>query len=134
MAIEHVRISQQGKDQLIRLKRVTGIENWNTLCRWAFCMSLADPSVPSPIKIAMDGSVEMEWKTFGGSHHELYYALLKQRCHRDGLGIGEETLATQFRLHLHRGIGYLAAHKEIKTIAGLINQAINVLNNNQKAY
>lgn len=122
MAIEHVRISQQGKDQLIRLKRVTGIENWNTLCRWAFCMSLADPSVPSPVKIVMDGSVEMEWKTFGGSHHELYYALLKQRCHRDGLGTDEETLAVQFRLHLHRGIGHLAAHKEIKTVAGLLNQ------------
>ena len=35
MAIEHIRVSQHAKDQLIRLKRVTGIKNWNVLCRWA---------------------------------------------------------------------------------------------------
>jgi DNA sulfur modification protein DndE len=129
MAIEYVRISQQGKDKLMRLKRVTGIEHWNTICRWAFCASLSDPSIPSPVKIPTDNALELEWKTFGGSHHELYYALLKQRCHRDGLGTSEETLAMQFRLHLHRGIGYLAANKEIKSIAGLLNQAI-VLHDN----
>jgi DNA sulfur modification protein DndE len=122
MAIEYFRISQQAKDQLIRLKRVTGIEHWNTLCRWAFCVSIADPSVPSSVKISSDGAVEMDWKTFGGSHQEIYYALLKQRCYRDGLGVSEDILTMQFRLHLHRGIGYLAAHKEIKSIAGLLNQ------------
>ena len=124
MAIEHIRISQQGKDQLARIKRATGIEHWNALCRWAFCASLADESVPSPVKIPADGAVEMEWKTFGGSHHELYYALLKHRCHRDGLGTNEETLTIQFRLHLHRGISYLAANKEIKSIAGLLSKAV----------
>lgn len=123
MAIEYIRISQQGKDQLARLKRATGIEHWNALCRWAFCASLADSSIPSPIKISADGGVEMDWKTFGGAHHELYHALIKQRCYRDGLGTDEETLAVQFRLHLHRGIGHLAANKEMKSIAGLIKQA-----------
>jgi DNA sulfur modification protein DndE len=49
----------------------------------------------------------MTWLVFGGEHHELYLALLKARCERDGLHAGEETLLRQFRLHLHRGIGYL---------------------------
>ena len=35
MAIEHIRLSQHAKDQLIKLKRVTGIDHWNELCRWA---------------------------------------------------------------------------------------------------
>ena len=38
-AIDHIRLSQQAKDQLIKLKRVTGIEHWNVLCRWALCVS-----------------------------------------------------------------------------------------------
>ena len=35
MAVEHIRLSKQAKNQLIKLKRVTGIEHWNVLCRWA---------------------------------------------------------------------------------------------------
>ncbi|MGH9941519.1 MAG: DndE family protein [Pyrinomonadaceae bacterium] len=33
MAIEHIRLSQQAKEQLIKLKRTTGIQHWNVLCR-----------------------------------------------------------------------------------------------------
>ena len=36
-----VRVNQQAKDQLIKLKRITGIKQWNVLCRWALCLSLA---------------------------------------------------------------------------------------------
>jgi DNA sulfur modification protein DndE len=125
MAIEHIRLSQQARDQLIRLKRWTGIENWNVLCRWAFCISLAEPSIPPPTKIPADSSVEMTWKVFGGAHHDIYLTLLKERCHKDGLGTNEEVVSAQFRLHLHRGIGYLAAlvsDKQIKSITDLIKR------------
>lgn len=66
MAIDYIRLSQQGKDQLIKLKRYTGIEHWNVLCRWAFCLSLSEPSVPPNAKIPADSNVEMTWKVFGG--------------------------------------------------------------------
>jgi DNA sulfur modification protein DndE len=125
MAIEHIRLSQQGRDQLIRLKRWTGIENWNVLCRWAFCISLAEPSIPPPTKIPADSSVEMTWKVFGGTHHDIYLAMLKERCYKDGLGTSDEVISAQFRLHLHRGIGYLAAlvsDKQIKSITDLIKR------------
>ncbi len=49
---------------------------------------------------------------------------LKQRCHNDGLGCDKETLANQFRLHLHRGIGYLAGDPNIKKIEDLIAIAL----------
>ena len=41
----------QAKEQLIRLKTRTGIPQWNILCRWAFCLSLAEPTPPTPIEI-----------------------------------------------------------------------------------
>lgn len=120
MAIEHIRLSQQAKDQLIKLKRVTGIEHWNVLCRWALCLSLAEQSAPSPAKIPADSNVEMSWRVFGGPHADLYMALIKERCVRDGLGTDPEVLAQQFRLHLHRGISYLAGNRELRRIEDLV--------------
>jgi DNA sulfur modification protein DndE len=66
----------------------------------------------------------MTWKVFGGAYEEIYLALLKERCQRDGLGTSDEILATQFRLHLHRGIAYLAADKQLKTVAGLVERIV----------
>ena len=120
MAIEHIRLSQQGKDQLIKLKRVTGIEHWNVLCRWALCVSLAETSVPPSKKIPADSNVEMSWKVFGGRYADVYLALLKERCVRDGFGTEADTLSQQLRLHMHRGISYLAADKSLKKIDNLI--------------
>jgi len=124
MPLEHIRLSEQARDQLIKLKRFTGIQHWNVLCRWAFCVSLAEPTVPSPVRIPSDSSVEMTWKVFGGAYEEIYLALLKERCQRDGLGTSDEILATQFRLHLHRGISYLAADRQLKTVAGLVERIV----------
>lgn len=125
MSVEHIRLSQQAKDQLIKLKRVTGIEHWNVLCRWAFCVSLAEQGVPPPAKIPADSNVEMSWKVFGGRYADLYLALLKERCVRDGLGTDPETLAQQFRLHLHRGISYLFGNKQLRKIDDLIALAVS---------
>jgi DNA sulfur modification protein DndE len=120
MAIEHFRLSQQGKDQLIKLKRVTGIEHWNVLCRWALCVSLAENSVPPAMKVPADSNVELTWKVFGGRYAEVYLALLKERCVRDGFGTDPDTLQQQLRLHMHRGISYLAVNKSLKKIDNLI--------------
>ncbi|PSN10275.1 hypothetical protein C7293_28725 [filamentous cyanobacterium CCT1] len=57
--VERVRISQAGKDQLIKLKRVTKIDQWNILCRWAFCRSLAEPAKPSPVPIPTDSNIDI---------------------------------------------------------------------------
>lgn len=124
MAVDHIRLSQQAKDQLVKLKRITGIEHWNVICRWAFCLSLSEQSVPPAAKILADSNVEMSWKVFGGRYADLYMALLKERCIRDGLSIDGETLAQQFRLHLHRGIAYLASNKSLRKIDDLVLMAV----------
>ena len=123
--IDRIRLSQTAKDQLTKLKRNTKIDQWNILCRWAFCRSLAESSIPSPVPITADSNVEMTWRIFGGEIADFLLIALKQRCHNDGLGTDKETLASQFRLHLHRGIGYLAGDPSIKKIEDLIALILN---------
>lgn len=105
--IETVRISSAGKDQLITLKRRTGLKHWNELGRWALCRSLAEPTRPPDVPISTEGGIEIEWKTFGGRAADLYLDLICQRCVVDGLEVDEKTVQRQLLLHLHRGIGYL---------------------------
>lgn len=123
--METIRLSQQAKDQLSRIKRWSGLKNWNVICRWAFCLSLSEESVPPNTKIPADSSVEMTWKVFGGPHQELYLALLKARCRRDGLGTSPDTLAHQFRLHVHRGISYMAGDRRLRDIGALVRLAVD---------
>jgi DNA sulfur modification protein DndE len=117
--IERVRISQSARDQLIKLKRLTKIDQWNILCRWALCRSLAESTIPSPVAIPADSNVEMTWQVFSGNLSDFLIIALRQRCHNDGLKLDKEILANQFRLHLHRGIGYMSADPNIKRIEDL---------------
>ncbi len=103
--IETIRISEKGKQQLTRLKRKTGIDQWNTLCRWALCTSLAETSIPPKEEIPADSNIEMTWKTFAGQYEGIYEALIKQRLIDDQLPLDDAPL--WFRVHLHRGISYL---------------------------
>src|SRR5262245_40194023 len=123
MTIKQIRLSSQAKEQLIRLKTRTGIQQWNVLCRWALCVSLKEPTPPTPIEIPADSNLELSWHVFGGEHHELYLAVLKERCVRDGIELTPQSLHRQFRLHLHRGIGYLATPHFIRTITNLVELA-----------
>ena len=124
MAIENVRVSQRAKDQLIKLKRTTGIPHWNVLCRWGFCLSLAEEGAPPETDIPLDSNVEMTWRVFGGHRADLYMAILKERLCRDGLPLNPETVSRQFRLHLHRGISYLADGSKIRGVDDLVSLTI----------
>ena len=104
--LESVRVSEKGKKQLIQLKRKTGIENWNVLCRWGLCLSLAENSVPPEENIGEFSNIEMNWKTFCGGSEEVYSALIKERLHRDNVDVKD--YAKWFYVHLHRGISYLS--------------------------
>lgn len=102
--IDIIRLSEKQKQQLIILKRKTGIENWNVLCRWALCMSLADPTVPPKEDIPSDSNVEMTWKTFAGEYADVYLTLLKDSYRKFFKSAGETDLLTFLKIHLNRGI------------------------------
>ena len=120
MFIDSIKLSQKAKDQLTTLKRRTGIANWNILCRWALCRSLAESTSPARAKIPSDSNLEMTWTVFGGEYEGIYAALVKQRCENDGIEGTDTALAEQFRLHLHRGISYLVADKSTHTISRMV--------------
>lgn len=122
--VERFRLSEAAKDQLIKLKRITKIDQWNILCRWGFCRSLAESTIPSPVPIANYSNVELTWRVFGGEMSNILTIALKQRCYEDGLGSDRQTLEQQFRLHLHRGIGYLAGDTELRTLENLTDLAV----------
>ncbi len=126
MTIETVRLSQDAKDRLSRLKRRTGIRQWNTLCRWALCLSLAEESIPRQVNIPTDSNVEMDWRTFTGAvHGNVLLALLRARCLADNLPHDDETLSRQFKLHLHRGIAYLSAPWRVQNLSELLTLVID---------
>jgi DNA sulfur modification protein DndE len=124
IVIKQFRLSAQAREQLIRLKTRTGITQWNVLCRWAFCLSLRQSTPPTPIEVPSDSNVEMMWQVFGGEAQELYLAMLKERCAMDGLGTSDDVLLREFRLHLHRGISYLATPQAIRSIADLVRLSL----------
>ena len=126
MIIKQVRLSQQAKDQLSRLKGKTGIKNWNILCRWALCYSLSEKTMPTDIPIARDSNLEMSWLTFGGDYFELYEALVKAWCIRMQLPTNDETVAKYVRLNLERGIAHLCGTGFIKSHDDLVKLAMKV--------
>lgn len=118
--IETVRVVETDRDLLSRLKRSTGIKNWNILCRWAFVLSIADQNPTSVDPVGNWSAVEMTWRVFGGPYAEVYWALLVQRVHEDGLA-PEVDLDREFNRHLHRGIGQLANLSQKPSIRSLIS-------------
>jgi DNA sulfur modification protein DndE len=120
--VETVRISKQGRDQLIKVRRQTGIEHWNTLCRWALVLSLREKTPPAVPRQKLDGGVEMTWKVFAGDEGELLSSLIRLRSSKDDFGTDPESLSQCLRAHLHRGLSYLASGKDTKTIADFISR------------
>lgn len=124
MIVKQIKLSSQAKDRLSRLKGKTGIKNWNVLCRWAFCYSLKENTIPTDVPINSDSNVEMSWFTFSGEYSDLYDSLIKAWCIDNGISTDEETLAKYFKLHLERGIAYLAGTNFIKSLDDLLDLAI----------
>jgi DNA sulfur modification protein DndE len=120
MMTETVRISKRGRDQLIKLKKITGIENWNILCRWALCKSLSEPSPPMNYDYSEMSNIEMTWRTFGGKHSEIYEMIIKQKAIKDLKDPTPDMIAQYFKNHLHRGIAALSTGKRLTHIGDLL--------------
>ena len=108
--IDTIRLSEKQKQQLITLKRKTGIENWNVLCRWALCKSLADPTIPPKEDIPSDSNVEMTWRTFTGEHHEIYLSICQTAFKSQSI---ENNFLNFLKNHISRGISFLLKDSKI---------------------
>lgn len=102
--IDTIKLSEKQKQQLIRLKMKTGIENWNVLCRWALCMSLAENSSLPYEDIPSDSNVEMTWKVFAGEYSDVYLAILRNLYCQQHADFQDILFVDYVKLHLSRGI------------------------------
>ena len=124
--VETLRISQQGREQLVKLRRQTGIEHWNVLCRLAFCVSMREITAATHTSEKLEGGVEMSWKVFSGDLSDVYSASCWQRAIKDGFPLGQEGAAACLRAHIHRGLSFLASGKETKTISDLATRWLGI--------
>ncbi len=134
MIVKQLKLSIKEKEKLIRIKAKTGIEAWNVLCRWALCISISDNTIPFGPDVPSDSNVEMSWGTFGGEYQEIYDAIFRDRCKKDGIEDDPIQIARYFRLHLQRGINALAARtgpRNITELLSLVNGSQISLEENQ---
>ena len=118
--VDTIRVGKKGRDILIKIKRNTGIENWNTLCRWALCASLREPKCPPIVKSNSDGGVEMSWKVFAGDQSDIFSALITNRAIKDGYNHSPEVRTEYLKAHLTRGLDYLGSGYDTKSISAFL--------------
>lgn len=121
MTPDTIRLDQAAKDQLVRLKRRTGIMTWNVLCRWALARSLTEHSPPTTPLGARTWALEIDWRTFAGTQGTAIRSALIARLKKTRTGVSEETVAQALDAHLHRGISYLAGTKGHSSIEGIMD-------------
>lgn len=110
--IDRIRLTAAAKVQLSTLKRKTGIEHYNSICRHALCLSLSNASVPPDEDLNFSGGVEIDWKIFAGGNEQLYINLLLQRLAADGIALETENVRRACISHLHRGLSYLVGRPD----------------------
>jgi DNA sulfur modification protein DndE len=110
--IDRVRLSAAAKQQLVTLKRRTGIEHYNVLCRHALCESLANESPVPEETYQFAGGVEIEWRVFAGEAADTYLNLLIVRCQADERDVSMEGVKRTLTRHVHRGLSYLVSKQD----------------------
>ena len=111
--LENIGVSQRAREILITLKRRTGIANWNVICRWAFCDSLANQNRPVPVVGQADSNIDMAWDTFAGEISDALLAAFEVRAAKDKIPREKHERAAYFRSHLERGIAQLQSAKDL---------------------
>lgn len=110
--IDRIRLTAAAKIQLSTLKRKTGIEHYNSICRHALCLSLANPTIPPEENLNFNGGVEIDWRIFAGGYESLYFNLILTRLVADGKGVSLEQVRSSCISHVHRGLSYLVAKED----------------------
>lgn len=124
MIVKQIRLSNRAKERLSRLKGKTGIKNWNVLCRWAYCYSLQENTIPTPENIDADSNVEMSWYTFAGEYSDLYEALIIAWCKKMDISTDNDTMAKYIKMHIERGISYLSGTNFIRELDDLLRLGV----------
>lgn len=110
--IDRVRLSAAAKQQLSTLKRRTGIEHYNVICRHALMASLANSSQVPDESLSFTGGLEIDWRTFTGDEEATYLNLIIVRARADGVEINASGVRKVLTQHVHRGLSYLVSRQD----------------------
>lgn len=111
--IERVRLTAAAKTQLSTLKRRYSIEHYNTICRYALCLSLNTPAQLVHEELVFSGGLEIDWKTLTGGHENLYLNLILVWLSANSLSLDDDSVRSALTLHLHRGLSFLSGRSEV---------------------
>jgi DNA sulfur modification protein DndE len=75
--IESIKLTETEREMLVRIKRKTGIESWNVLCRWAYFLGLSHEKPATNTSHEKRDAVEIKWETFAGKNSNIYSAITK---------------------------------------------------------
>lgn len=117
--MERVKLTSAARNQLATIKRRTGIEHNNAICRHALCISLANPSIPPDENFTFVGGLEIDWRTLTGGQDDLYTNLLIVRLLSEQKRVSEEAIRLLFQQHVHRGLSYLVSRRDEDLLAEL---------------
>lgn len=117
--IERVKLSAAAKQQLSTLKKRTGIEHYNVICRHALCMSLANESKVPDENIQFSGGLEIDWKTFAGEGEFTLTNLLTVRAIAEVGDSSPACVRKVLQSHIHRGLSYLVSDPNCLGAPGL---------------
>jgi DNA sulfur modification protein DndE len=92
--IESIKLTETEREMLIRIKRKSGIESWNVLCRWAYLLGLAEKNLGINAFHEKRDAVEIKWETFTGKNFCIYNAITKLQysveiSHEEGVAFFE---------------------------------------------
>jgi len=117
--IDLLRTSASVRNSLTRIKTITGIPNWNIICRWAFCLSLKQTSLPREVDEKLDG-IEIDYDTLVGKNKSIYTQLLINNLVSHKVEIDKKNLTKYLYAHVNRGVNIIYTNK-IKDISGLMS-------------
>ena len=117
--IDQLRTSASLKNLLTRIKGITSIQNWNVLCRWGFCFSIKQSTLPRMVDEKLDG-VEIDYDVLVGKNKIIYTQLLINNLRKNNIEINKENLTKYLYAHVNRGINIIYNFK-LKNISGLLS-------------
>ena len=116
--VDSIRLSQTDRERLIRIKRLTGIDSWNVLCRWALLLGMNARKGEVDELQEGRGAVEIKWDTFAGSQSRILIHLIEW-CYHSSSNKKKNTISQFVHGRLTHGILILSKPGSVRNAASL---------------
>lgn len=122
--IDTIRLTSSERELLVRVKKKTGIESWNVLCRWSLILGLSEKMLPMRKSVEKRDAVEIKWDTFSGKWSDVLSAAIQLRYHANTKFVPELTVFDFIHSRLEDGVRKLTkatAENELRAFKALLS-------------